>query len=368
MKGTVMRFVHHATARRFRQPAGWTAMLLWFVSCQGADVAKSKSGPSGEEQAPQTMTAAQLLAQHLEARAKLQSCRYVLESSTELQVRMTGEPYNKKNGTSRSFERTEFRTDGHRYSVRWRTWGNVKSASDFLSEDRCPYNSLLWDGSIFFNVVATTDTPGRVGIDTRHNVGRYRELISQKQNPLWHFPGARAEQPLLTARSLTLRPHLEQVGQSKCHVLDALTPDAQYTLWLDSVRGCQIVKATMLDGRHSNSNSLDEVVCKAVNGMWIPIEGVVKGSRSYANGDYERRVEHLRITELALNPQHEVLRSFVPDDIQNGAWVQINPSLGDRFNPRDLPLWQDGRVVDRNGRILMNFSRHGQQAQPVEDR
>jgi hypothetical protein len=66
-------------------------------------------------------------------------------------------------------------------------------------------------------------------------------------------------------------------------------------------------------------------------------------------------VEHLRMADLTLNPDHAALRSFVPEDIQNGAWVSIDPVVGQPFRPASLPTWQDGRIVEPGGRVLMTF-------------
>lgn len=70
-----------------------------------------------------------VFSKYAETHSKLRSCRYVLESTTEMQARLTEEPYKARSGTSRTLQRTECRTDGQRYSIRFRTWGNVKSAS-----------------------------------------------------------------------------------------------------------------------------------------------------------------------------------------------------------------------------------------------
>jgi hypothetical protein len=298
-----------------------------------------------------------LLSKYAQTQDKLRSIRYVLESSTERQARSTEEPYKKMSGNSRKMERTEFRTDGRRFSVRWRTWGNVRSATDFYPEDRCPYNSLLWDGKTFINCVATTDTPGRVDIDTRMNESRYRKLIFQKQNPLWGRwdEGLPADQLLRTAANLSVRPGLEQVAEAKCFVLDARTQEAKYTVWIDPEHGHNIVKATINYSKSSVAFSLERVVCKEIDGVWIPVDGYVHRRQSFANGDYTNSVEHLMVTELTLAPDHAALRSFVPDDIKNGALVLFNPSPGRQINLRTVPRWRDGQVVDRTGRVMMNL-------------
>jgi hypothetical protein len=195
-----------------------------------------------------------------------------------------------------------------------------------------------------------------VGIDTRGNLPRYRELIFQQQTLLWRWPGSALERQLLAAGNLRVRPAKERVDEAECQVIEAQTAAFHFLLWLDPDRGCHLVKAALWDRQGSTSNSLDHVVPRDYGGLWIPVEGVLSRSRTFANGDYERSREHLKLRELTLNPDHQALRSFVPDDIRNGARVQINSSVGDRFNPRDLPVWQDGKVVARDGRILMDFS------------
>lgn len=291
---------------------------------------------------------------YAETQQKLRSYRYVLESTTETQARLTEEPYKAMSGNSRSHQRTECRTDGQRFSVRFRTWGNVKSASDFLSEARCPYNSVLWDGKTFFNYVATTDTPGRLSIYTQTDAAWRLRMRKQMDNPLWcHWT---ASEPFGPAASLSLRTNLEPAGQAQCLVIDATAPGGKYTAWLDPERGHNIAKATISYSRSGIGYSLDRVVCKEIAGVWVPVEGYSEKRQTFAKGDYTNEVEHLKVTDIALTPDHAALRSFVPDDIKNGAWVTINPVLHQPFNPRNLPLWQDGRVVDRAGKVILTPS------------
>jgi hypothetical protein len=316
---------------------------------------KSESAAPAPEEGNRAKALA-LLGRYAENQARLRSFRYVLETSSEIQVRASAGPYRKLNGESRKLERAEFRSDGRRFSVRWQTWGNVKSATEFLAEDRCPYNSLLWDGQTFIECVATTDTPGRVEIDTRRNESRYRELM--RENPLWcRWSGGRpADELLRRAISLSLRTNMELVAEAKCHVLDAVAADAKYSVWLDPDRGHNIVKATITYVRDGVSYGLDHVLCTQTADVWIPMEGQIRQSRSFPNGDSTRSVEQLKVSELTLNPDHVALRSFVPDDVKNGAWVTINTQRGQLLNPRTVPLWRDGQVVDRTGRVIMSVT------------
>jgi hypothetical protein len=295
-----------------------------------------------------------LLDKYAETQDRLRSFCYVEECITELDARATGEPYRKMTGKSRQLHRTEFRSDGARCSVRRRSWGNVKSATDFVPEDRCPYNSYLWDGQTYFGYVAAGGTPGRIEVDTRRNQQRYRQVVFQLHTPLWgRMRDARLDKILQSASALSVRPEAEELAGARCHVIEARTPDARYTVRLDPTRGHNLVKFEVHYLAHSIHYTLDRLVCKEISGAWVPFEGEIRRTQSFPNGDYTRSVEHRKLTEFTLNPDHVALRSFQPDDINDGARVQINPIVKQQFNPRDLPTWQNGRVVDKAGRIIL---------------
>jgi len=290
-----------------------------------------------------------LLQKQVETMARIQSFRYVEEISISNQNRLTVAPYANLNGNSRQMERNIYSTDGHRSSVRFYTWGNVKSATEFIPQEKCPYNSLLWDGKVFFECVATADKPGRVTVETRPaELRRDRQRLDEMLTPLWNRWNV--SQILKQASSLSIRTNQEQVGQLQCYVIDASTPGEKHTLWIAPEREYNIVKTTWQKMRDSVSLSLDAVVCRQIEGIWIPVEGEVRRSQSFRNGDYAQEVRHHRLTEITLNPDHEALHSFIPDDVKNGASVWFNPVMGQRLI--GLPSWQDGRVVDRQGHIL----------------
>jgi hypothetical protein len=296
-----------------------------------------------------------LLQKQVETMAKLRSFRYAEEVSTSNQDRLTVAPYANLNGNSRLMKRYLFSTDGHRSSVRFYTWGNVKSATEFIPQEKCPYNSFLWDGKVFFECVATADKPGRVTVETRANeLPSDRQRLDQMLTPLWNrgYVGDTRREILQQAFNLSVRTNREQVGQVRCYVIDASTPGRKFALWIAPERECNIVQVALQNARDSVSWSLEGVVCKQIEGIWIPVEGDVRRSQSFRNGDYAQEVRHHRLTELTLNPDHEALHSFIPDDIKNGASVWFNPVMGQRLV--GLPSWQDGRVVDRQGHILFD--------------
>ncbi len=313
-----------------------------------------------------------LLKNRADTMARLRSYIWQEEISTERLARLTGKPFSDLTGASKMMQWNEFRTDGNRYSIRTRVWGNFRSAKIFVPEERSPYNRYLWDGKRSIAYIATMVTPGNVSIYTHRNEPESWPKTSSSEL-WWLFWDCALTAVPAKASSLAVRTNLEQVGAAKCFVVDMVTPVTEYsvspparftvydTVWLDPERGHNIVQATKFIKyeRASTSIMLERVVCKQVEGIWIPMEGQKRRYDVFSNNDYDRLTNQVRIAKLVLNPDHQALGSFVPDDIKNGAWVLIDPDGGTRIPavrliPSVLPLWRDGRVVDAQGRILFD--------------
>ncbi len=313
-----------------------------------------------------------LLKKRADMMARLRSYIWEEEVSTERNARYTDKPFSDLTGKSRMRHWDEFRTDGSRYSIRMRLWGNTRSAAILTPAKRSAYNRYLWDGKRSIAYIATVDTAGRVSIYTHRNEP---ESWPKTSSPgvWWLFWDCSLTAVPAKASALTVRTSLEPVGAAKCYVVDTVTPVTESsvspparftvydTVWLDPDRGYNIVQVTRLVKyeRASTSMILDHVACKQIEGIWIPMEGQVRRYDVFSNDDYDRLTNHVQITKIILNPDHQALRSFVPDDIKNGAWVALDPDRGMRIPsarliPSVMPLWQDGRVVAPQGRILLD--------------
>ncbi len=300
-----------------------------------------------------------LLKRHVESRSRLTVFLYTEEVSIETQARGHEPPYDRENGNHREMQEFEARGDGNRLSVRWRTWGSLPSATGSVPADRGPYNSLLWDGKTYFEYTATMYKPGNLVIETRSDASRSLNKVSEMLTPLWSSWISRELSS--NALSLSVRSRLEQVGQAQCYVIDAVTRTPQesgdYTVWIDSERGNNIVQVTNSFRYPANflrawvSYSMDRVVFKNIEGVWMPAEGYIVRSDLWRRGGSSRRAEHHTLTKVTLKPDARALGAFVPDDIKNGTSVELKPGPGEK-DRRNLPLWQDGRVVDRQGRVV----------------
>ena len=60
---------------------------------------------------------------------------------------------------------------------------------------------------------------------------------------------------------------------------------------------------------------------------------------------------HYKVTQFILNPDHEKLGSFKTDFITNGADVSMEP-----FRSNVILNWQDGKVIDKNGSVIMDLT------------
>ena len=73
--------------------------------------------------------------------------------------------------------------------------------------------------------------------------------------------------------------------------------------------------------------SLENVRFEKIDNVWVPMEVDESVDRTWAKDkDFSRQKVHHERYEFVLNPDHEALNSFVPDDIPNGAKVFISGS------------------------------------------
>ena len=89
---------------------------------------------------------------------------------------------------------------------------------------------------------------------------------------------------------------------------------------------------------------LNSVQYKKNGDTWLPQKAEWQVKRKALGGKYFEGETNCNFTKITLDPDHDSLGSFVPDDIMNGAAVYI------RGVPRIKYTWQDGKCVDEDGR------------------
>jgi len=333
----------------------------------------------------------ELLDKYAENQDKLKSFICKWETSTHMNALLTEPPYTALSGKSKKFRLIEFCCDGSRYSERIQTWGNIRSVRDFIPKERAPYNSRLWDGQRFFNYVSTTNQTGRLGI-----FGDVYELPKNMQlEHKYHLAGLnvilirgfypidneRVDAALRKMQSVSVQDKTEKINGSECHIIDAEDSLKKCTIWLDPEHGYNIVKGQV---QYKDSNlflSQENIRFEKIDDFWIIAGAVMKRIQKFRNGDFTDDTIVCKLIEIKINPDHERLSSFLPDDILDGTTVLFNGETWKKthshvrtasgritirmkagvrawFNEQGQVVsytWQDGKILDVNDSIVANF-------------
>lgn len=297
---------------------------------------------------PIRMSILEILDKFTETQEKLQS--FIIKTRVE-----TKGIANKKKATAKVT--SEFRFDGNRSSVRFHT---------FRDNERS-YNSRLWDGHSRYEHARGRDKPGRVVITRERNEKQEKQRISRgsligKTMGYYYGDDERIDTILRKAikrgESVSVQDKMEKIGGSDCYVLKALTKRGEFTIWLDPEKDYNIVKAISKKGKGGlfyklpplkegeySYFILNSIQYKKIGDTWLPQKTEWHRKRKALGGKYFEGVTNCTFTQITLNPDHDSLGSFVPDDIMNGARVYI---VG--IPVKIKYTWQDVKVVDKDGR------------------
>jgi hypothetical protein len=127
------------------------------------------------------------------------------------------------------------------------------------------------------------------------------------------------------------------VRQARCFVLDARTPSQEFTVWIDPEHGHNVVKVTRITCTGSGSFFLENVECKEVDGIWIPVEGYIRPSRQCLS-DLAQKAAALAakaMTIIVVQVSKADLKSHEAWLKESGVAVPIHVVLGD-FKARQL--------------------------------
>jgi len=325
-----------------------------------------KKYQAAKPKAADTPTAAELLNRYAETQDKIQRSFLIKfeASSVHSGVVFGGSLRANNQKTSLS---GELRLDGARICYRYYRWGQIEQKR-LVSKENASYYSYLWDGRTCFQYQRHPESEipaGMVRIDQNPS----REQIAHDILSLDYMGGGllgflygryeRIDKVLRDVTGLSVRQKTEQVGESDCYVIDAQTQAAKYTLWIDPAHGCNIAKAVVhwtgnlpaydmpnWTGKTA-FNSVENICFKEITDLWVPIEADITLNRNWPNGEWTRQSWHHKVTEIVLNPNHDALRSFIPDDVKNGVVATVS-GIDGKYT------WQDGCVVDKDGKLILD--------------
>lgn len=268
--------------------------------------------------APMGATISELLKKYAETQDKLRSFIAKGESTIEY-IKIP-----RQSGRMQK-ELCEFRTDGDRVNHRGSVWDKL------LSKDKALYKSFLWDGKSFIQYRQGSQLTDSTVFIEKNDDSKKRVISTEyKGAPLMGICGGdydRIDSILRKADKISLRQKTEKVGNSQCYVIDAVTKRGKYMVWIDPEHGYNIAKIELQKRKGDLIGSserveigmlflLENVRFEKTNDVWVPVEADMK---QYQDDRISIIKWHHKRTKMTLNPDHNALGSFVPDDIPEGT-------------------------------------------------
>lgn len=321
------------------------------------------TGTARSNAKPKKPTAFELLDKYAENADKMNSIIYKRSSLSEI-VRTystPGRPAMKRKMHSED----EFRRDGKRGFWSFTRWGNVAADGGWRDKGD-QYGSRLYDGKCFYQYGKSrnskTHPNGRVYL-TRSNVERGSIQLATESMLLGFYSGnnGRIDKVLRKGRRVSVRERMENVGGANCYVIDAVTRYGRQTVWIDPERGHNVRKfvisrkpgdkngyLTLKKGQKYDYH-FEVQHFKKVENAWITEQYSARMARYFNPKDVHRGKSDGKLIEVTLNPDHDALGSFSPNDVQNGAVVSI---IG--VKRKSSYRWRDGQVVDKSGQVVFD--------------
>jgi hypothetical protein len=260
----------------------------------------------------------------------------------------------------------EFRTDGYKVQTRRRIYGSLLGRQ--IDEKDATYQSSLWDGKDYYYYGIMFDVPdnefphGSVTLnknpDSPSNLTR-GALFNSASSPIfgYHFQDTdRLDIVLKQSDKLNVSTRKENIGEHLCYVLNADGANGKYRVWLDPDRDYCVVRLQFiktqghkafphqyqLRGQDKINHTVDVKELVKIDDIWIPRKLTSTTKRVIENGEFlfSSQSEN-EVLDVVVNPDHDALNSFKPDDIRNGAVVVISEF------PWIFYTWMDGELLPK---------------------
>jgi len=261
----------------------------------------------------------------------------------------------------------EFRRDGSRAKIIKKSWGWMNS-SRTRDENNKAYNSWLFDGSKFYaygngtvNDQFVEGYPGKGSLKGEHEKKHSAQVawkIVRTEPFLGYFwAEKRVDERILHDKDAYVHNKMQKVGEFQCHVVTAKPEKGvQFKVWIAPEHGYNIAKFECRFGEgydpigpgrpygKGSSTYMAGTIrsFKKIDATWVPMEMDYRENIKYPGGHIQKRRINYKRTEFLINPDHEALGSFLPDDIPNGALIFAH---GTRYT------WQDGKLIPNKGNV-----------------
>ena len=273
--------------------------------------------------------------------------------------------YPTRNWGGTMYESFDIRNDGSRNKSIKSLWGDVSVVSPNVKEEDAHYHSRLYDSKDKYSY--SRGAPSTLGMLMISNMIEAGLKMNEMNLEIGTAPGQISgfhrgdlenikELVLNRSQKLEVRNTMLSIRGNKCYVIDAVVKDkGTYTLWIDPKHDYHIsrVQVKRKSGDHIYKNQLKEgdysnevfevVKYEKVGEFWYPKECRLKIDK-VRYGHPSKEEKNITYSEISFNPDHENLESFGLTDIPNGTPTRLTAF------PSNIDfIWQDGRVLDKNG-------------------
>ncbi len=239
----------------------------------------------------------------------------------------------------------------------YRLWIITKEFSYFhqINNNLYPLGSALGSARRETNTRETIETPDCI-VGISHILG----YIDTEE---------RLDEVLRKAYRISVRETTEIIRGSACYMIDAHTKYGQFSVWLDPEHGYHPVRVRhkAKEGEYLHHHITpkgsialgyaDTFKFEQVDDIWVPVEVNAGFHRTIGSPAYYMDEDkNYKRTQIILNPDHDKLGSFADPifedpnndpELINGTHIRIN------FQPMQY-TWQDGKVVDKDGKVIMD--------------
>ena len=297
--------------------------------------------------------------------------------------------YGLEKGKRRGGTLCEMRFDGARFYACRKEWGNcMAEARTFIPRDDPKCSTMLWDGRFHYSFGKLPDQKLRELAEERFKTTNEREKFLQERSGMLTITDRPARPKgstpsdflgaikghcddfhdpqlisiLRQASKVSLRDEMQQIGPSKCYVIDAVTKRGTYAVWIDPDHSYNIAQfdnkwetsQTDPRGKIQRHISMKNIQFKKSADIWIPSGAETTDvTRNFDDGMLRITKRRYKRTDVLLNPDHDGLGSFAPD-FPNGCRVQVKGL--ESIDESKKYTWQSGQVVDDKGRIVLDLS------------
>jgi len=323
------------------------------------------------EAEPNRISVSELLEKYAEAHNKLKSFSLEYDDEYQASSKLTFLAGREKPKLTSGGYFGEIRSDGNRHYICERLWGRdiggqPRSKASAKSDPR--YNADLWDGEKRFQYQHSNAGPANDKLfliskehdqikGTLVNISRIHNLWGFFDDTYNHLPYSWIGSELRQTEAVVVQEKMEELAGSKCYVINANTKNSKYKLWIDPNHGYNIARAEIFRGGEglkwgkpeevSLFTYLKDVRFERFDNVWVLVEADCGYDRKLTNDGFEKEDHHIKITKFVLRPDHERLGSFRTDYIKNGTTTYVIGVTG-------TYTWQDGKVVDENGRVIID--------------